>query len=133
MRRRNVDKCPRCGVGIDDDGDGDCSYCAKMSSTEIMLRRVTNMSLVEMANLCLQTDGYVVLATMKPYKIGDIIPAGSIFGANPSNTDIVAFEHDLVVIGETDAADLNRQRVQVLRRQPMVPPGAFYFYRATAE
>jgi hypothetical protein len=28
-------KCPRCGVGVDDDGDGDCGVCAKWPSPRI--------------------------------------------------------------------------------------------------
>ncbi len=24
--------CPRCGVGVDDDGDGDCAVCASASN-----------------------------------------------------------------------------------------------------
>lgn len=38
--------CPRCNLGIDDDGDGDCAVCASM--TEGQAQRVRNgvMSLV---------------------------------------------------------------------------------------
>ena len=30
--------CPRCGIGFDDDGDGNCSVCAKISDAELSLR-----------------------------------------------------------------------------------------------
>jgi hypothetical protein len=31
-----TDRCSRCGVGVDDDGDGDCAVCA--SATNSLIR-----------------------------------------------------------------------------------------------
>lgn len=37
----NPKPCPRCGVGIDDDGDGNCGRCAKLSDEQAAnLRRL---------------------------------------------------------------------------------------------
>ena len=27
-------RCPRCGAGVDDDGDGNCAVCARLSSAD---------------------------------------------------------------------------------------------------
>lgn len=28
-------KCPRCGLGVDDNGDGDCAICARLSDRQV--------------------------------------------------------------------------------------------------
>ena len=30
--------CPRCGLGVDSDGDGNCGICAHWSDEEVMMR-----------------------------------------------------------------------------------------------
>jgi len=32
----NGKRCPRCGIGIDNDGDGDCANCANKSSKQLV-------------------------------------------------------------------------------------------------
>lgn len=41
--------CPRCLVGIDDDGDGNCGYCTSMSDTyvTVMVRRPKLTAMLE--------------------------------------------------------------------------------------
>ena len=41
--------CPRCGIGIDDDGDGDCTVCAS-ASNKLVTALVTQRNVLAVAN-----------------------------------------------------------------------------------
>ena len=35
--------CPRCGIGVDDDGDGNCAACVRVSDADIRMMRMQEL------------------------------------------------------------------------------------------
>jgi hypothetical protein len=60
MSNQSNEKCPRCGVGYDTDGDGDCQFCHKNYDADFRQLRTLVSELNEKTEIKLLLDNSIV-------------------------------------------------------------------------
>jgi len=43
ITEEQINNCPRCAMGFDNDGDGNCGFCARLSDSQLLLLVVSRL------------------------------------------------------------------------------------------